>query len=171
MHNAIYKAIVASCIAVYCSSVVAQEWQTGKSKTYQGLDATSMWVSKHEFGLDFYCDESNGQDQRLSVKFLGPVLPRLYGEDGDTAKLSLLFTLRGGVLHREAWPAYYFDGGPGDQAWLGSIHAGTAELNALSRALKLEILNQDGESVYSFPTKGTSVGVTKIHRVCRLGVN
>ncbi|MGJ8527250.1 hypothetical protein [Maritalea sp.] len=148
----------------------AEEWRVSSGKNPAGQNYVAMRTKMHEFALEFQCDEHDWQDNRLGVKFIGPALPRLYGEDDETAKLSLLFTMRGGVLYRESWDAYYFDGGLGDQAWLGSINAGKSELDALARATKLEILNPDSEVVYRFGTKGTSAGVAKIREVCKLGL-
>jgi hypothetical protein len=148
----------------------AQEWKTHESTGYKNAKQVSMSGWLHEFGMEFHCDEHDWQDNRLGVKFFGPTLPRLYGKDGDKATLSLLFTRRGGVLYREVFDAYYFDGGLGDQAWLGSINAGKSELDALASALKLDILNQDAELVYSFATKGTAVGVAKIRNICKSGM-
>ncbi len=145
----------------------AEEWQSSTGKNPRNIESASMWISKQEFGFEFFCSANDREDRLLGVKFLGPALPRLYGKDGDTAKLSLLLTLQGGVLHREAWEAYYFDGGLGDQAWLGSIHAGETELNAVARALKFDILNEDGEIVYTFGTSGTAVGIVQIRQTCR----
>jgi hypothetical protein len=167
MKNLFWKTLAFVSLTICASGVNAQEWESSKGKNHQNLDTASMWISKHEFGLEFHCDANDGPSKKLNAKFLGPALPRLYGEDGDTAKLSFLFTLRGGVLIREAWEPYYFDGGPGGQAWLGSVHFGETELNALARAQKLEILNQDGELVYEFGTKGTSAAVTKLRQVCK----
>jgi len=161
------KAVLIATLVICASGASAQEWRSNSSKTPRGLEAASMRVQKFEFAMEFHCDEHDWEDHRLGVKFFGPALPRLYGEDGDTAKLSLLFTLRDGVLYREPFDSYYFDGGLGDQAWLGSINAGASELNALARALKLDILNQDSEVVYSFGTKGTAAGVAVLRQTCK----
>jgi hypothetical protein len=167
MKHSLWKLLIVATLTVCASGTHAQEWKSSKGKNYQDLDTASMWVSKHEFGLEFSCDANDGPKRQLKAKFLGPALPRLYGEDGDTAKLSFLFTLRGGVLIREAWEPYYFDGGLGDQAWLGPVRFGETELNALARAQKLDILNQDGELVYEFGTKGTSAAIAKLRQACR----
>lgn len=148
----------------------AQEWKVHESIGYKDTKQVSITSRLHEFAMEFYCDEHDWQDNRLGVKFFGPTLPRLYGQDGDTAKLSLLFTRRGGVLYREVFEAYYYDGGLGDQAWLGSINAGKSELDALASAVKLDILNKEAELVYSFSTKGTAAGVAKIRALCKVGL-
>lgn len=171
MRNLVYNAALLTTLILGTSGAFAQEWQTSSGPNPQGLEAASMFVQKHEFAMEFHCDEHDWEDHRLSVKFIGPALPRLSGEDGDEAKLSLLFTLRDGVLYREVWNAYYFDGGLGDQAWLGNINAGKSEFNALARAMKLDILNQDGELVYSFGTKGTAAGAAVLSQTCRFGHN
>ncbi|MBZ0218729.1 MAG: hypothetical protein K8F25_19385 [Fimbriimonadaceae bacterium] len=170
MRDLFRKAMLLAMLSMCASGALAQEWKSTSGTNPQGLESSSMSTQLHEFGMEFYCDEHDSDDNRLGLKFTGPPLPRLYGEDGDTAKLSLLFTRRGGVLYREVWDAYYFDGGAGDQAWLGSINAGKSELDALASALKLDILNQDAELVYSFETKGTAASVAKIREVCKLGL-
>ncbi len=167
MKNIFRKTMIVAALTMYATGAQADSWQSSTSKNPQGYNSGSMWVTKHEFALVFECDARDGPKNKLGVKFHGPALPRLYGKDGDTAKLSLLFTLRGGVLVRDAWEPYFFDGGPGDQAWLGSIRAGETELNALSRALKLDILNKDGDLVYTFGTKGTSKAVAKLRQACK----
>lgn len=167
MKNIFRKTIIVAALTMCATGAQADSWQSSTSKNPQGYNSGSMWVTKHEFALVFECDARDGPKNKLGVKFYGPALPRLSGQDGDTAKLSLLFTLRGGVLIRDAWEPYFFDGGPGDQAWLGSIRAGNTELNALSRALKLDILNKDGELVYRFGTKGTSKAVAKLRQACK----
>ena len=106
----------------------------------------------------------------MGAKLYGPPLPRLSGYDGADAQLSLLFTLRGGVLVREMWEPRYRDGGARDQVWVGSIYAGKGELDALAAAVKLDILNIDGDLVYSFPTKGTSAGVAYLREFCKIGL-
>lgn len=167
MRDLMRKAALIATLGICASAASAQEWRSNSSKTPRGLEAASMRVQKFEFAMEFHCDEHDWEDHRLGVKFFGPALPRLYGKDGDTAKLSLLFTLRDGVLYREPFDSYYFDGGLGDQAWLGSINAGGSELNALARALKLDILNQDSQVVYSFGTKGTAAGVAVLRQTCK----
>lgn len=148
----------------------AEEWRTHSGTNPRGLESASMSTQLHEFGLQFNCDEHDWQDYRLAVMFSGPPLPRLDGDDGDTAKLTLLFTRKSGEQFREVWEAYYFDGGPGDQAWLGSINAGKPVLDALASAVKLDIVNKNSDLIYSFETIGTAVGVAKFREVCKLGL-
>lgn len=158
-------------VSLLCTSFVqATEWQTISGENPAGKKFVSMNIQQDKFALEFHCDESDWQDNRLGVKFFGPPLPNLDEEDGATAKLSFLFSRRDGVLYREAWEPYYFNGGPGDQAWLGTINAGKSELDALAAALKLDILNVDAELLYSFETVGTAAGVRAIREVCKLGL-
>ncbi|MEP2986052.1 MAG: hypothetical protein ABJP08_22620 [Roseibium sp.] len=128
-----------------------------------------MRTEKHEFAFEFYCDGNDWEDNRLGVKFFAISLPRLYAQDDADASLSLRFLLSGGTDYQEPLDAHYFDGGPGDQAWLGSINAGKFELDALAASRRLDILNQDGELAYTFGTKGTASGVAAIPKHCKLG--
>ena len=148
----------------------AQEWQITKVTTQSGLKGVSVHITKHEFTFEFSCDEQDWQDHRLTTAFVGPQLPRLYGEQGATAKLSILFTRRGGVLYREPWIAEYESDGSGGGVWVGTINAGKSELDALASALKITILNEDAETVYDFPAKGTAAGVAEIRKLCQLGL-
>ncbi|MEW7008147.1 hypothetical protein [Lentilitoribacter sp. EG35] len=170
MHNLIKVSLVVLAIVGGSFGAHAQEWQMHTGYEENGAEFASMSVRVHEFAMEFYCDEHDWQDYRLGAKFYGPPLPRLNGLDGATAKLSFLFTLRGGVLVRELWEPQYRDGGARDQVWVGSIHAGKSEIDALAGALKLDILNTDGELVYSFPTKGTAAGVAHIRKFCKIGL-
>lgn len=166
MKKAFLAATALIALLTLVSGTRAEEWAASTGKNPRNIESATMWISKYEFGFEFFCSANDSEDGLLGAKFFGPALPRLYGQDGDTAKLSLLMTMHGGVLHREEWDAYYFDGGLGDQAWLGPIHAGEAELNAIARALKFDILNEQGELVYSFGTKGTAAGIAQIRQTC-----
>lgn len=123
----------------------ANEWRTTAAKDVNGLQHANMRTELHEFALEFSCDGNDWEDNRLRVKFFTTSLPRLYAKDDASARLSLLFTLSGGAVYRERLDAHYFDGAPGDQAWLGSINAGKDGLDALAASRRLDILNQDGE--------------------------
>ncbi len=147
----------------------ANEWSTTAGKTARGLAYANMRTEFHEFALEFHCDENDWEDNRLGVKFFAISLPRLYAQADTTARLSLFFTLSGGAVYRERLDAHYFDGGQGDQVWLGTINAGKSELDALAAARSLDILNQDGEVAYSFAAKGASIGVAAIRKHCKLG--
>ena len=147
----------------------ANEWRTTAAKDVNGLQHANMRTELHEFALEFSCDGNDWEDNRLRVKFFTTSLPRLYAKDDASARLSLLFTLSGSAVYRERLDVHYFDGGPGDQAWLGSINAGKSGLDALAAARRLDILNPDGEVAYTFGTKGTAIGVAAIRKHCKLG--
>ncbi|WP_162651624.1 hypothetical protein [Lentilitoribacter sp. Alg239-R112] len=170
--NALKNFMVALLLLLISANIaIAQEWQIHTGTDEQsGEKFASMSVRMHEFAFEFYCGEHDWQDYRLGAKLYGPPLPRLSAFDGADAKLSLLFTLRSGVLVRELWKPRYRDGGARDQVWAGSIYAGKSELDAISSALKLDVLNIDGELVYSFPTKGTSKGIAHIREFCKIGL-
>ena len=148
----------------------ANEWTTKFGKDVNGLAFANMRTEMHEFAFEFYCDGNDWEDNRLGVKFFAISLQRLYAQDDADASLSLRFLLSGGTDYQERLDAHYFDGGPGDQAWLGSIKAGKSGLDALAASRRLDILNQDGELAYTFGTKGTAIGVAAIRKHCKLGV-
>lgn len=166
MKRLLAKTLIVASLTVCSGAAQSEEWTAFEGTKPQGLDTASMWVSKHEFGLEFSCDAKDGPKQQLNAKFLGPALPRLYGEDGDTAELSFLFTDRHGARLRIPWEPYYFDGGLGDQAWLGPVRFDQSALDALARAVELEIQNEDRERVYAFGTKGTFAAAAIVRRVC-----
>ena len=149
----------------------AEEWQTTTSRDPKDVKFVSVKAEKFEFSMEFRCDEHDWQDQRLWVKFLGPSLPRLYGEAGATAELSLLFRRHGGVLYREAWDAYFENKEPDQPGWQGSIIAGKSELEALASAQTLEILDSEALRIYSFSAKGTAAGAAAIRKHCKLGAD
>lgn len=98
--------------------------------------------------------------------FSGPALPRLYGTDGQQERLLLSFD---GSSHSREWDVYYYDGGLGDQAWIGMLHITQDTLNALSAAQAVTILNTDQELIYRFPATGTFLGVRRLKDACGLG--
>lgn len=150
-----------------CSSVYAETWKSSQGINPQGLSAGSMHVEMHEFALIVECNEETGTRNQFKMMFFGPGLPRLFGEDGQEEKLSILFILGSGVLVRQAWQAYYFDGGPGDQAWIGNIQLSEFDINAFARASNVQILNVDGDLVYEFGANGTSAAIKSLKGACK----
>lgn len=145
-------------------------WKSNTGINPRGLSYASMYVSKHEFGMGFSCNENDKNTGMLHVQFSGTSLPRLYAADGEKAKLRLIFDLGNGDAHVVPWNSYFVSDSPdGSGAWLGEIRAGRSMLNALSAARKLLIKNSEGELVYQFGTKRTSVGVKAIRAECGLG--
>lgn len=160
-----------AALTASASATQVEEWRTFTGTDSNGVKFVSVKAQKFEFSMEFRCDEHDWQDHRLWVKFLGPSLPRLYGEADATARLSLLFTRHGGVLYREAWDAYFENEGPDQPGWQGSINAGKSELEALASAHKIEILDSEALSIYSFSAKGTAAGAGAIRKHCRLGAD
>ncbi len=166
MNHLLAKLLIVASLIVCSGAAQSEEWKSFEGKNPRGLDTASMWVSKHEFVLEFSCDAKDGPKQQLNAKFLGPALPRLYGEDGDTANLSFLLTDRHGARLRILWDPYYFDGGLGDQAWLGPVRFDQTALDALARAVELEIQNEERNRVYAFGTTGTFSAAAIVRHAC-----
>lgn len=160
----------ASLVIVICSSAAkAQSWSGNDWMSPMGLHTASISVQKHEFSLQISCDESAQENLKLSFMFAGPALPRLYGTDGQEETLLLSFVMPGSPALNRRWNAYYYDGGLGDQAWLGDVKSDEKLLVAFSRAQTISILNMNEELIYRFPAKGTSVATKLLRDTCGLG--
>lgn len=160
-----------SSAAVLASANIAfsQVWKAHESRTPQGLHALSLLVQQHEFALQLTCDETGQETDRMKVMFFGPTLPRLYGTDGQTETLLLHFGQAAEATKPFVWKVHYFDGGVGDQAWIGDIAVTERFLQEFSKAADIDILNSDLDLVYRFPAKGTALGVDDIRQVCGVG--
>lgn len=101
--------------------------------------------------------------------FAGPAVPRLYGTDGQEETLLLSFNMPDGSARIRKWNVYYFDGGLGDQAWLGELKVGGKMLDAFSGAKDIAILNTDKELIYNFPAKGSAAGAKLMREACGVG--
>jgi hypothetical protein len=159
------------CLAVaMCSTPVdAQSWQTTDEVTHSGRHSVNLVVQKHEFSFHITCDDTAEKNGQLAMMFAGPALPRLYGTDGQEETLILSFDTPDKISYTEEWSVYYYDGGLGDQAWLGGLQVNKKMLDAFSGAQEFAILNMDMEQIYRFPAKGTAVGVARILNICWLG--
>ncbi|MEP2717028.1 hypothetical protein [Pseudophaeobacter sp.] len=146
----------------------AQSWSGTDWRSPRGLHSASISVQKNEFGLAINCDETAQVTRILRLLFSGPALPRLYGRDGQEETLLLSFDEG---AHTREWQVYYFDGGLGDQAWIGELGSTDEALSALANAQTVSILNTDRELIYVFPAKGTSAGVQLLRETCGLGAN
>ncbi|WIY24474.1 hypothetical protein [Parasedimentitalea psychrophila] len=151
------------------SAAFAQSWMATDSRNPMGLHSLSLSVQKHEFALQIGCDESGQETRQLKMMFFGPALPRLYGTDGQTETLLLHFTQASEPSYTIEWDVYYFDGGLGDQAWIGDLTVNAHFLREFSQAIDIEILNSDLELIYRFPAKGSSMGANEIWQVCGIG--
>jgi hypothetical protein len=151
------------------STAFAQSWKTTESRNPMGLPSLALSVQRHEFALPIVGDESGQETRQLKMMFFGPTLPRLYGTDGQTETLLLHFTQASEVSHTFEWDVYYFDGGLGDQAWIGDLTVNEHFLHEFAQAIDIEILNSDLELIYRFPAKGTGVGVKEIWQICGIG--
>ena len=160
-----------SLIAVLAtgSTALAQSWKVTESRNPMGLHSLSLSVRKHEFALQIGCDESGQETRQLKMMFFGPTLPRLYGTDGQTETLLLHFTQASEPSSTFEWDVYYFDGGLGDQAWIGDLTVNEHFLREFSKAIDIKILNSDLELIYRFLAKGTGAGVKEIWKVCGIG--
>mgnify|MGYP000023509874 CR=1 FL=1 len=113
-------ASMALCAAICPAS--AQSWQVvshDSPRDVQSVMQLSSWVQMHEFLLELNCDENSRDAGSVHLMFAGPPLPRLNGQDGQTETLVLEFEQSDLNHYQVNWEVYYFDGGPGDQAWLG----------------------------------------------------
>jgi hypothetical protein len=147
----------------------AQSWVGKDWRSPLGLHTASIAVKKHEFALQITCNEAAQESLKLSLVFSGPALPRLYGTDGQEETLLLSFDASESTSIMREWNAHYFDGGIGDQAWLGDTESDNEMLDAFSRAKTISILNVDKELIYRFPAKGTSAGTKLLRDTCGLG--
>lgn len=165
------KGAIGACLAVVvCSSTtIAQSWSGNDFVSPMGLHIGSISVQKHEFGLQISCTKSDQKNLKLSFMFAGPALPRLYGTDGQEKTLLLSFDVPGSNAFIRKWDAYYFDGGLGDQAWLGDVKSDDKMLDAFSSAKTVSILNMDEELIYRFPAKGTAAGTKLLRDTCAPG--
>ncbi|MGR3617023.1 MAG: hypothetical protein ACU0BB_13390, partial [Paracoccaceae bacterium] len=66
---------------------------------------------------------------------------------------------------------YYYDGGLGDQAWIGDLEINSAFLDAFSKAEHVNILNLENELIYLFHARGAATGARDITRICGIGLN
>lgn len=158
-------------IVVGVNVVAAQAWQATASRSPQGLHSLSLVVQQHEFALQISCDESGYETHQLKMIFFGPALPRLYGTDGQTETLLLHFTQGSAPSDIFEWGAYYYDGGLGDQAWIGDLTVNERFLREFSKAKHIDILNSELELIYRFPAKGTASGVSEIWQVCGIATD
>lgn len=153
-------------ICTTMSPALANTWEFREGRSPKGLHQMSMWVTMHEFGLTINCDESGWDTSKVRLMFFGPPLPRLNGEDGQTESFILQFRQSDLDHYSKSWNVYYYDGGPGDQAWIGDLEVDEEFISALASATSIEISNTDLELIYEFPGKGTSVGANEIEKVC-----
>mgnify|MGYP000173506354 CR=1 FL=1 len=160
-----------AAVLASANTALSQAWVANESRTPQGLHALTLSVQQHEFALQMSCDESGQETGQLKIMFFGPSLPRLYGTDGQTETLLLHFGQVAKTTSPFVWEAYYFDGGAGDQAWIGDITAPTGFLHEFSEASEIDILNSDLDLIYRFPAKGTALGVNDIWKVCGISAD
>lgn len=145
-------------------------WMTNRGLDPRGNPYARMFVKKNELGMEFNCYKKKNKSSFLRAKFSAISLPRLYAVDGEEAKLRFIFKLKDGVTHIVPWEAYFVSDVPdGSGAWLGKFSSRKSDLDALSAARKLIIINKDGERVYDFDTKRTAIGVKAIREECGLG--
>lgn len=153
------------------TTTFAQEngWMTNRGLDPRGNPYARMFVKKNEFGMEFNCSKIKKKPSFLRAKFSAISLPRLYAVDGKEVKLRFVFKLKDGVTHIVPWDAYFVSDAPdGSGAWLGKFSSRKSDLNALSAAHKLILINKDGERVYEFNTKRTAIGVKAIKEECGL---
>ncbi len=168
MKTVLCKALIIAALCSYTSIAEARSWKAHISGPFDGMTYASMSMVQNDFELTFSCNNHDGPKYRLKVELGSSNLPALplYGQD-EPARLSFLFTLREGVLVREVWKAKWFNNGRGTETWIGEIGTGAGRLNALSRAVKLDLIDQKGKLISSFGTKGTSAAVAKLRKACR----
>jgi hypothetical protein len=162
--------LAATFISVSAMSAVAQGWRVKSGTDSRENDYAYMSIKQGGHMLSLSCDSRNKDDSKLQFKLFVPSLPTLFAEDGVEAPLSLKFVLPGGGQVTQIVDTYYFDGGPGDQAWLGKFSTDHASLNSLAAAKEILIVNPEGKTVLSFPAAGTSQGVRQIRQMCRIGL-
>ena len=154
-------------VAVLCSTFAnAQSWQGHDEMSPQGLHSATLTVQKHEFALSISCNETAAETSILNLMFFGPSLPRLYGTDGQEETLLISFNRPNDTSLIRKWEVYYYDGGLGDQAWMGKLEADNQMLDAFSGAQDISLLNTDRELIYEFPAKGTSAGTALLRQTC-----
>ncbi len=161
--------IFASLCALSClpfSSAQAQSWESNDWRNPQGLHTLSATVVQDQFALEISCNESGAETNELKLMFLGPPLPDLPGTDGQQETLVVSLKQPDGSTFQIKWPAYYFDGGPGDQAWLGAIQGSPVFTQAFASAQTIELLNERQDVTYSFPAKGTKAASQMFWSVC-----
>lgn len=162
-------------ICTWCAAVlvatgaVSQSWTGHEKRSPLGLHTATLIVQMHEFSFQISCDESAAESGMLNLMFFGPALPRLYGTDGQEETLLLSFNASDGTSVIREWDAYYFDGGLGDQAWLGGVKADNKMLVAFSEASEVALLNKERELVYRFPAQGTAAGTRLLQATCGVG--
>jgi hypothetical protein len=172
MQNLTRKSILVCVALLHSANTVAanESWRTTVGVSSAGHPYANMLVQKHEFAMSLGCDVRNQKDSRLRVRFYAGSLPRLYAQDDTTARLTLSFIQASTVAYAVPWETYFIQDEPTRGAWMGSIHVGKLELDALASSTSLEILNKENELVYKFSTKGTAVGVKAIRKNCKLGL-
>ncbi|WP_375699796.1 hypothetical protein [Pseudophaeobacter sp. TrK17] len=153
-----------SCLPI--SSAQAQSWESNDWRNPQGLHALSVTVVQDQFALEISCTESAAETNELNLMFLGTPLPELMGTDGQEETLLVSLKQPDGSTFQIKWPAYYFDGGSGDQAWLGAIQGSSVFIQAFASAQTVELLNEDQAVAYSFPAKGTQAASQMFWSVC-----
>lgn len=154
---------------LFAAGANAQTWNMHDEVSPQGLHTATLSVQKHEFAFNISCNETAAESGILNLMFFGPALPRLYGTDGQEKTLLLSFNLPDETSFIQKWDAYYFDGGLGDQAWMGEMKASNNMLDAFSAATDISLLNTDQELIYGFPAKNTAAGTKLLRDTCGIG--
>ncbi|SDQ13334.1 hypothetical protein [Pseudovibrio sp. Tun.PSC04-5.I4] len=157
-----------SSLLVISGPALSSEWLTETGSDRNGRDYVNIRVMDADYNLSLSCDAR--EDSRVFFQLMVASLPHLFAQDGMTANLKLRFSLPGGGEYEDSISVYYFDGGPGDQAWQGTFPASYTTLNVFANALIIELLNPEGTLLFLLPTKGMSLGVDAIRRQCAIGL-
>ncbi|MFT6658275.1 hypothetical protein [Maritalea sp.] len=160
-------------ILAYSELTSPDEWQILIGTTDAGLDYAKVWIDAPEYRLELSCDTRDDSQmfyKQVYFRLFVPSLPNLFAQGDMNAKLWLFFALPGGGIYEESISAHYYDGGPRDQAWLGIFPAQYSTLNVMAAADTIQLLNPDGEPVFTLPTKGAEDGVAAIREQCKIGL-
>jgi hypothetical protein len=167
MNTALKFGLCLTCLSLPAS---ANQWTVTSGTDTQKSRYASMSIHQDDILLELSCTERGQVNSTLSMTLLTPSLPNLQAHDDAKAKLIFEFTLNDGSSFETYVASHYFDGGPGDQAWVGKLAASPSSIDALAAATSVKVRAPDRTPVLSFSAKGTAKGARAIRDYCGIGL-
>lgn len=164
-----YSFPIAVVLTLTGPSSASAGWLVSAGISTKGDRYAQIHIQQGDVTLFLVCDQRNLETQDLYFKLFTASMAGLPAQDNDEAVLTLQFQLPGGGTHGEQIPAWYFDGGSGDQAWMGRVQADAAMLDAFGAAGEVSILNPEGTAILRLPASGPAAGAKAIREQCGVG--